>query len=343
VTHYTSIIVSESFLSPRVFLSGSRSISRPARLTLKAGVNTWDKLVMPIQRWQPAFEGMSDDEYKIAVKRLARQELIPNFVDDLLGDIQAAGVDISLVRLSVFANSVSSDGDLEMSLWGGGYANALTHVVSIDMNQPQAAGDELTTSIAATFLPSSGGQVYSNEEMLFVAVQSWDWVAARGASADTTYFVGFELQGATSVAKTTGSVPGYLLNPYSLDFHNGYLRVATTQNFWTPIRFFPMDTAPVSSSANTTIPDDGTIDDSDASRTLNQIIILKVPTATNANLTTLKQVGSVQLGKKNEVRPCGKLFFSCRLGTTMCLSCLTLNLLIAFSVCFAFACNSPYK
>jgi Beta propeller domain len=266
---------------------------------------------MPIQRWQPAFEGMSDDEYKIAVKRLAQQELIPNFVDDLLGDIDAAGVDISLVRLSLFANSVSSDGDLEMSLWGGGYANTLTHVVSINMNQPQAVGDELATSIAATFLPTSGGQVYSNEEMLFVAVQSWDWVAARGASADTTYLVGFELQGATSKAKTTGSVPGYLLNPYSLDFHNGYLRVATIQNFWTPIRFFPMDMVSSLSSANATIlPEDSTIDDSDASRTLNQIIVLKVPATANTNLTTLKQVGSVQLGKKNEVRPCVTLFFS---------------------------------
>jgi hypothetical protein len=247
---------------------------------------------------------MTDAEYQAEATRMAEEELIPQFMERLAADIQVSGVDLSLVRLSLFSNSVSGNNAFETSLWGGGYANSLTQVVSFDMNEPQAAGVELGTSIAATFLPSSWGHVYSNENMLFVAGQGWDWNEDAQASGHTTYLVGFKLNGATASAMVTGSVPGYLLNPYSLDFHNGYLRIATTQTFFTMVMFDDMlriAEEPTAEASSTTRQKVGVVDNQE-SNTENFITVLKVPASTTTTSNSLQQVGSVQLGKKNEVR-----------------------------------------
>ena len=246
---------------------------------------------------------LTDTEYVAEATRLAEEELIPKFMERLAADIQISGVDLSLVKLSLFSNSVSGNSAFETSLWGGGYANGLAQVVSFDMNEPQTEGAELSMSIAATFMPSSWGHVYSSEDMLFVGGQGWDWSEDAQASGQTTYLVGFELNGATSSATITGAVPGYLLNPYSLDFHEGYLRVATTQSFFTMVMFDDMlrvAEEPAAEEATSTARHKIGVVNGQESTTENHVTVLKVPTASTENV--LQQVGSVQLGKKNEVR-----------------------------------------
>jgi hypothetical protein len=277
----------------------------------QSGLNTWDTLLQPIQRFQPQFADMTDEEYLAEATRMAEEELIPAFMDKLAVDIQVSGVDLSLVKLSLFSNAVSGNAAFETSLWGGGYANGLVQVVSFDMTLA-AAGAELGTTIAATFTPSSWGYVYSNEEMIFVAGQGWDWNEEEQASGQTTYLVGFELTEGKSAATVTGSVPGYLLNPYSLDFHNGYLRIATTQSFWTMVMFDDMlrvaeepvetDGSSATDGASTTSKIAVTeVVDNQGSSTENYVTVLKVPAAGTTE-AVLQQVGSVKLGKPNEVR-----------------------------------------
>jgi hypothetical protein len=278
----------------------------------QAGLNTWDTLLQPIQRYQPQFADMTDEAYLAEATRMAEEELIPAFMDKLADDIQVAGVDLSLVKLSLFSSTVSGNAAFETSLWGSGYANGLVQVVSFDMTLA-AAGAELGTTIAATFMPSSWGYVYSNEEMIFVAGQGYDWSEEDQASGQTMYLVGFELTEGKAAATVTGSVPGYLLNPYSLDFHNGYLRIATTQSWWTMVMFddmmrvaeepVEMEGSLESSTTSSTRQKIATTEvvNDQGSSTENYVSVLKMPVAGTTE-AVLQQVGSVKLGKPDEVR-----------------------------------------
>jgi uncharacterized secreted protein with C-terminal beta-propeller domain len=89
---------------------------------------------------------------------------------------------------------------------------------------------------------SDGETVYASAENLYVATQRWiDWEAAEGSERDrateghTTQIHRFDISGSDRAAyRSSGEVRGWLLNQFSMDEHDGRLRVASTDSppFW---------------------------------------------------------------------------------------------------------------
>jgi hypothetical protein len=208
------------------------SIDGNAYIVTQSGLNTYEYfLVSPLRRYQPRFTGMSYEEYLAEATRLAQVELIPHFVEQPLASLD--GVD--LARLSLLAESISGKSDIESAVFAEGVANAVTQVTSFDMTG--TIEGELATSTAVCFQPSSWGYFYASQGMIIVAGESWNWIEDFEASGQTTYFVRFEVDGASSTPALVGSVPGYLISPYAIDFVEGYLRVTTTMRLWSFVVF----------------------------------------------------------------------------------------------------------
>lgn len=281
------------------FFRNAYSINTNAHIVTHSSLNTWNYLANPIQRWLPDFEGMDDEEYTKKAMEIA-DGLIEPFVDQLVTELDVNG-EVDLARLAVFADSLSSD-NLEENLFDGGIANSITQVSSFDMTSFGGTNaDELSLSMAATFQPGHWGHVYATEGMIIVADQGWSWIQEEGQSGQKTYLIGFRLDGASSSHSLVGSVDGYMINSFALDFvergDESYVRIATTQDFWTPW-FGPvlfeegLDDVELAEPA-----------EPPESSTLNQIIVLRIPDTQNENGDrVLEQVGSVELGEENEVR-----------------------------------------
>lgn len=102
-------------------------------------------------------------------------------------------------------------------------------VVTIDL----ASGIQV---VDATGVLATGDTVYSSEQNLYVATQRWsDWrwletgEMSERPEGPTTEIHMFDVSSADiSEYVASGSVDGYLLNQFSMDEHNGVLRVATT-------------------------------------------------------------------------------------------------------------------
>jgi len=161
-----------------------------------------------------------------------------------------------------------------------------------------------TPQITGTFHPGSWAQVYAMGSMIVIADQSWSWVAADGQAAQKTYLVCFRLNGPSSSHAMVGSVDGYIMNPYSLDYvertEGSYVRIATTQSFWTPW-VEPMEGDTTGGDSGVAAPDKISAEAAD-SNTTNQIIVLRVPSSTDASGDlVLEQVGSLELGEPKQV------------------------------------------
>jgi hypothetical protein len=89
-------------------------------------------------------------------------------------------------------------------------------------------------------LPTWGGTVYGNEDALIISSSGWEYDPASGNSTQTTHFLGFSADEASSAPNAIGQVEGYILNSYAVDVKDNVLRVATTvqdNNWW----IFPLE------------------------------------------------------------------------------------------------------
>lgn len=88
--------------------------------------------------------------------------------------------------------------------------------------------------VDATAVLTDAQTVYASTQLVAVATPRWPTYDATGAIVDdgtayTTAVHTFDITDPTRAAYVaSGSVPGHLLNQYSLSEHDGYLRVATT-------------------------------------------------------------------------------------------------------------------
>ena len=118
--------------------------------------------------------------------------------------------------------------------------NMLT-VLTVDLSEglTEDASEESTGVLA------DGETVYASADSLYVATQRWmDWQALelagddeREAATDShiTQIHRFDVSGeGGAVYRSTGEVTGWLLNQFSMDEHEGHLRVASTDSppFW---------------------------------------------------------------------------------------------------------------
>lgn len=95
--------------------------------------------------------------------------------------------------------------------------------------------------VDATGVMAAGNTVYASSDSLYVATQGWQaWQWGRGGGDDRPEDVKTQIHKFDISSKTTteylasGEVEGYLLNQFSMDEHDGHLRVASTTspNWW---------------------------------------------------------------------------------------------------------------
>ena len=107
-----------------------------------------------------------------------------------------------------------------MLLGEPGAAQYLT-VSSIDVGSPAEFLD--TQSILGC-----GSDIYCNSETLVAALSTME--ETNGVSKDKTKLYRFSLKEGAVTMESQGSVPGYVLNQFSMDEYNGYFRIVTTEN-----------------------------------------------------------------------------------------------------------------
>jgi hypothetical protein len=210
-------------------------IDNIAYIATMSSLNTWYWLVNPNERWNPAYQYLADDEYVEAITTNA-EEQVEGFVNELIAELSITTGELPTVaNLNLLTDNPSGVDGFENIVFGEGYANSMVQITSFDMEEALVTSEtegqeepELQFEITCKFLPTSWGQVYSAEDMLIVAGQGSHFDPVLRASEETTYLFGFKYDGVSTVPAVNGQVPGYLLNAYSLDYINGYLRVATT-------------------------------------------------------------------------------------------------------------------
>eukprot|EP00540_Astrosyne_radiata_P006731 CAMPEP_0116865808 /NCGR_PEP_ID=MMETSP0418-20121206/25667_1 /TAXON_ID=1158023 /ORGANISM="Astrosyne radiata, Strain 13vi08-1A" /LENGTH=800 /DNA_ID=CAMNT_0004501349 /DNA_START=1054 /DNA_END=3456 /DNA_ORIENTATION=+ len=274
-----------------------RSIGDSVHLVTTAGFDTYDRLVYPLSRYHEDYADMTDDEYEMAALNKSETELIPAFVNRIVDDICVRGFP-TVAHVGLWQTNISDDISIEEMIYSHDpVVNTYTQVASFNITDDST---ELQISMSGAFMPSSWGYTYTVSNMLVFAAQGWNWIPSVGGTGETTYFMGFSLNGDSSAPGAVGSLPGYLLNQYSMDIFDGHLRVATTiQSFWTVPESIPAtgetEPMPVDNDEMAILPIQEWI-------TQNQVVILKIPTLSGNEPAEFDEVGRIpDLGKEGEV------------------------------------------
>jgi hypothetical protein len=249
-----------------------------------------------LYRWNREFQGLNSTQFKAKAASIARP-LIDEFVARLLSDVLVNGKAPAVPKISIWQSNLGKSANIAEHLYSGGAIQAYVQLTSFSVQD--LAGNP-TLSTAGAFTPSSWGYTYAVGGDLVFAAQGWNWSPWWRGSSQTTYLVGFKLDGASAAPAYLGSVDGYILNQYSLSVFEGHLRVAATVD-----KFWPV-WQPVQDNSGSRIPPQP------VSRINNTVAVLKIPTG---NETSLKTVTSVpDLGKLDgrftAVRFFGKICYS---------------------------------
>ncbi len=91
--------------------------------------------------------------------------------------------------------------------------------------------DGLAEPVTTTTVVGISGEVYVSPESLYVVSGSWTWspmIVAAGASRSVSHIYKFDLTDPAVPLAATGTVPGSVLNQFSMDEYDGRFRIATT-------------------------------------------------------------------------------------------------------------------
>jgi uncharacterized secreted protein with C-terminal beta-propeller domain len=171
-------------------------------------------LTQYLEPWNVELYGtnLTEAVYRRKAKALAEAH-VDEFVASLVTTFDCTGV----TKLALFQNSNSSYSFTSV-------LDSIATVTSFTVSNPLAS-----KSTSSVMLPSGGFTVYASAKQLVLAVQGW-WV--DDAASQQTFLISFTLDGPSANATAFGTVPGYVLNQFSIDHavQGGvdYLRIATT-------------------------------------------------------------------------------------------------------------------
>lgn len=105
--------------------------------------------------------------------------------------------------------------------------------------------DNTTESKVATILMSASSNIYVSSGNIYITHMDYgkqdDWIWNDGRSKQATVIHKLALDGDTISYVTSGKVPGYLLNRYSMDEYDGYFRAATTTGWGSSNQVYVLD------------------------------------------------------------------------------------------------------
>jgi inhibitor of cysteine peptidase len=93
---------------------------------------------------------------------------------------------------------------------------------------------DLTKEVKNSVVVGDTGNIYSSKANLYVAGTDWGGGYYRQYSDYGTTVYRFALADGSIAYKNSGKVPGTVLNQFAMDENNGYFRIATTKDEWTP-------------------------------------------------------------------------------------------------------------
>ena len=212
----------------------ARAIGSDIHLVTSASINYY-ALTGPLYRFNSVFADMDSTEYKKAAAKIA-EPLIADFVATLKADVLLNGIAPSIPKISIWQSDLGNNTNIVEQIYKEGAIQAYVQLTSFAVKGLDGA---LSLSVAGAFTPSSWGHTYAVDGNLVFAAQGWNWSPFLRGSSQTTYLLGFSLNGASAAPAYLGSVPGYILNQYSLSVYEGHLRVAATVDtvwpIWEPI------------------------------------------------------------------------------------------------------------
>jgi DNA excision repair protein ERCC-4 len=235
-----------------------------------------------LYRWNPEYQDLNSTQYKAKAVSIA-EPLIDDFVATLLSDILLNGKAPAIPKISIWQSDLGKNTNIVRQLYRGGAIQAYVQLTSFSV---EGLTGNATLSTAGAFTPSSWGYTYAVDGNLVFAAQGWNWSPWWQGSSQTTYLMGFKLNGASAAPSYLGSIDGYILNQYSLSVFEGHLRVAAIVDTFWPVW------EPFVDSSNVTVPPQP------VSRTNNSVHVLKIPTGNETALTPV--TGIPNLGKPDE-------------------------------------------
>lgn len=102
----------------------------------------------------------------------------------------------------------------------------LTSIVTVDVDNP-------TAPVAATSVVADAGVIYASTEALYVTDTGYGWSGFWTVPRSDTEIHKFRFTDSGTEYAGSGLVPGRPLNQYSLGEHQGYLRIAVTEDDFT--------------------------------------------------------------------------------------------------------------
>ena len=169
----------------------------------------------PLNIWNTGLgKNFTEDDYReFAATQVDKH--VSSFVSELVDSFDDCA---SVQRLALFQNEPADTLPAYQRIM-----ESISTVTGFNINTPNLF------SAKNLILPHSGWQVYSSETQLVLAAQGW-WF--RDGASQETYVITYSLENAQASVVGFGSVPGYVLNQYSIDHQskNGkdYLLFATT-------------------------------------------------------------------------------------------------------------------
>jgi Beta propeller domain len=101
----------------------------------------------------------------------------------------------------------------------GTVAESIAHVTAFNVQTPTV------TSVSSRVMPTSYWQMYASSDTMLLTAEGY-YVGED--VAPETYVLAYKLADATATPIGVGKIPGVLLNQFSMDEHNGFLRFAST-------------------------------------------------------------------------------------------------------------------
>ena len=185
--------------------------------------NLVSSLLDPLSKWLPMFVGLSINDYANAAIKLAKEKLIPQFVDQLVQELFVTGK-IDLAQISLLQSQLPNSRD--QFRFKGSIIDFLTQVVSIDLSE--TTSDDLTLSLSGAFLLPSRNLIFATEDMIIVTAEGSNWNLSLGGLSLTACLLGFKFDGASSTPHAVGTIDGTLNPHYFVDIHDGYIYLPTT-------------------------------------------------------------------------------------------------------------------
>ena len=188
-----------------IYIVTSRSVGYSSWLTSK--LNIWDSKIFG--------KNFTEDHYRETATAEVEQH-ISSFISELL---ESFGGCESVHRLALFHNEATDKLPAYLQLM-----ESIATVTSFHIGTPDSVSSK------NLLVPYPGWEVYSSTTQLVLAAKGWR-IRSNGASQQT-YVITYKLADAQASIVGFGSVPGYVLNQYSVDHQikNGkeYLLFATT-------------------------------------------------------------------------------------------------------------------